>query len=117
MITVLDIASVPSEVINGARMTAFLTEDTVGAQRVRGEMYSLDPGGRLGPYEATNDYQLFYVTEGEPTASRGGQTHQLGPGGGVYCDPSESCVIENVTTEPVKFLRFVVTRSDAAASE
>jgi quercetin dioxygenase-like cupin family protein len=112
MITVLDIASLPSEVIDGARRTAFLTDDTVGAQKVRGEMYSLDPGARIGPSDATGEYQLFYVTEGAATASRGGQTHELGPGQGVYCDPSESCSIENTATKPAKLFRFVVTQED-----
>jgi glyoxylate utilization-related uncharacterized protein len=108
VITVLDINSIPVEALERARVAAFLTEETVGAQRVRGELVELDPDGSLGPYDGAGDYQLFYVTEGEPTASLADETHHLRRGQGIYCDRHESCAIENTSGKRAKFLRFVV---------
>jgi quercetin dioxygenase-like cupin family protein len=108
MITVVDIAELPSTSDGDARVVNFLTNETVGASGVFGSSYELDPGSSVGPFEAPDAYQLFYVTAGEPVAVFMGDRHNLGAGQGVYCDVQESCRFENPSDAVATFFRFVV---------
>jgi quercetin dioxygenase-like cupin family protein len=107
-VTVLAIDSVEAEQDGGASVRRFLNADTVGAQLVEGLAYELPPGGRLGPREAVERYEVLYVTSGRLTALFRGATHDLRAGQGVYCEPGEACEVENATGMPATFYRFFV---------
>ena len=107
-VTVLAIDSVEAEQDGVAAVRRFLNADTVGAQLVEGLAYELPPGGRLGPREAVERYEVLYVTSGHLTALFRRATHGLGPGQGVYCEPGEGCEVENTSGMPATFYRFFV---------
>ena len=110
-ITVLDVESIDSEQEGAASVQRFLNADTVGARLVEGLAYTLPPGGQLGPKRETDRHQLFYVTSGRVTALFQGERHELTPGRGVYCEPGETCELENAADTPATFYRFLVEPS------
>jgi quercetin dioxygenase-like cupin family protein len=110
-ITVLHVGGIGAEAEGQASVRRFLNEATVGAQLVEGIAYELPPGARYAPREGASRHQVFYVTSGSVEALFQGKRHELVPGRGVYCEPGETCELENAGDEPATFYRFLVTPS------
>ena len=108
VISVVDINALQGTVSDGARVVDFITSESVGANVVAGSAYTLDPERTLGPFDAGDSFQLFYITDGETVVEYAGDEHKLGVGQGVYCDPRETCTFRNESAAPMKFFRFVV---------
>jgi glyoxylate utilization-related uncharacterized protein len=107
-IRVLAVTTVPAKQEGTASVRPFLNASTVGAQLVEGLAYELPPGGRLGVADAGGRYEVYYVTSGRVTASFQGKSHGLAQGQGVYCEPGETCELENAGDSPATFYRFLV---------
>jgi quercetin dioxygenase-like cupin family protein len=109
-ITVLSVERIDAERDGAASVRRFLNAHTVGARLVEGSAYELPPGARLE--QGTSDrHEVLYVTSGRITAVYRDERHALTKGQGVYCEPGESCVLENDADTPASFYRFLVKPS------
>jgi quercetin dioxygenase-like cupin family protein len=110
-ITVLDVNSITPEAEGAASVRRFLNAETVGARLVEGMAYQLPQGERYEPEQAGARHQVFYVTSGRIRASYQGAQYDLKAGGGVYCEPGESCQLEATGDSPASFYRLLVQPS------
>jgi mannose-6-phosphate isomerase-like protein (cupin superfamily) len=108
-LTFIDTSKIAHTKIQGSGEYAeILNNQLCGAKNVVGSLRWLHPGEKLDVRSDKNTHQLVYLMEGEATITLGSQDHKVKKGSGVYVGPSESAVIKQAGTAPLKLFHLVV---------
>jgi len=85
-----------------------LNDKLCGAKNVVGSLRWLNSGEKLDVRSDKNTHQLVYLMQGEATITLDSKDYSVRKGSGVYVGPSESAVVKQTGTAPLKLFHLVV---------
>ena len=76
----------------------------------KGRLYGhnlLKPGASIGVHTHENDFEVYYILQGQGTYTDNGKTCLVGPGDVTICHDGDSHGLENTGTEDLVFIALI----------
>src|SRR5579864_6962491 len=108
-LTFIDTNKIPHAKLPGAGEFAEILNDKLcGAKNVVGSLRWLNSGEKLDVRSDKNTHQLVYLMQGAAAITLDSKDYNVKKGSGVYVGPSETAVIKQIGTTPLKLFHLVV---------
>ncbi len=108
-LTFIDTNKISHEKLPGSGEFAEILNDKLcGAKNVVGSLRWLHAGEKLNVRSDRNTHQLVYLMRGEATITLDSKDYSVKKGSGVYVGPSETVIIKQAGTAPLKLFHLVV---------
>lgn len=69
---------------------------------------TLEPGASIGVHDHIDDFEVYYILQGEGRVMDDGYMQPIGPGDVVYTSDGESHCLENTGKEKLELIAIVI---------